>query len=112
MVVFLSLLIFVQFFQFPIDDPYQYQEVELTLLIPVGKSIYLDEKLRYFIYDIRNIHRMPDRDMVGHIWKMLEEGLVCLNCEELDSYYETKIIKERKINRESRKVVERVKKEN
>jgi hypothetical protein len=43
---------------------------------------------------------------------MLEEGLVCLNCEELDAYYETKIIKERKINRESRKVVERVKKEN
>ncbi len=82
-------LSFNQFFQFPIDDPYQYQEVELTLLIPVGKSIYLDENLKYFIYDIRNIHRMHDRDMVGHTWEMLEEGLACLNCEEKDSYYET-----------------------
>jgi phage shock protein PspC (stress-responsive transcriptional regulator) len=106
-------LSFNQFFQFPIDDPYQYQEVELTLLIPVGKSIYLDEKLRYFIYDIRNIHRMHDRDMVGHIWKMLEEGLVCLNCEELDSYYETRDFlekeKEREMDRDAQRDIKRLK---
>ena len=82
-------LSFDQYFQFPIDDPYQYQDLELTLFIPVGKSIYLDEKMRYFIYDIRNIHRMHDRDMVGHIWEMQEDGLACLSCEEVDSYSET-----------------------
>jgi hypothetical protein len=56
---------------------------------------------------------MHDRDMVGHIWKMLEEGLVCLNCEELDSYYETRDFlekeKEREVDRDAQRDIKRLK---
>ncbi|MCH7762986.1 MAG: PspC domain-containing protein [Candidatus Marinimicrobia bacterium] len=69
-----------QFFIIPADDPYQHQEIELTLLIPNDKSIYLDETLKYFIDDIRNVTRTRDYKMVEHIWQMRAEGLTCLDC--------------------------------
>ena len=64
-----------QYFETPGDDPYQQQSVELTLLIPTGKSIYLDESLKYFIYDIKNVTNTHDYKMMGHYWTMIEEGL-------------------------------------
>ncbi len=69
-----------QFLIIPADDPYQNQEIELTLLIPNNKSIYLDETLKYFIDDIRNVTRTRDYRMVEHIWQMRAEGLTCLDC--------------------------------
>ena len=53
-----------QYFEISIDDPYQQQSVELTLLVPTGKSIYLDESLKYFIYDIKNVTNTHDYKMV------------------------------------------------
>jgi hypothetical protein len=69
-----------QFIEIPSDDPYQHQKIELTLLIPNGKSIYLDETLKYFIHDIRNVTRTRDYRMVEHVWRMEDEGLTCLDC--------------------------------
>lgn len=69
-----------QFIEIPSDDPYQHQEIELTLLIPNGKSIYLDETLKYFIHDIRNVTRTRDYRMVEHTWQMKADGLTCLDC--------------------------------
>ncbi|NHZ86458.1 MAG: hypothetical protein GWP19_11350 [Planctomycetia bacterium] len=69
-----------QFIEIPSDDPYQHQEIELTLLIPNGKSIYLDETLKYFIHDIRNVTRTRDYKMVEHTWQMKADGLTCLDC--------------------------------
>ena len=64
-----------QYFETPGDDPYQQQSVELTLLVPTGKSIYLDESLKYFIYDIKNVTNTHDYKMMGHYWTMIEDGL-------------------------------------
>ena len=61
------------------EDPYQKQSVELTLLVPTGKSIYLDESLKYFIYDIKNVTNTHDYKMVGHYWTMIDEGLFAPN---------------------------------
>ena len=66
---------FDQYFQITSDDPYQEQSVELTLLVPTGKSIYLDESLKYFIYDIKNTTNTHDYKMVGHNWTMGDDGL-------------------------------------
>jgi phage shock protein PspC (stress-responsive transcriptional regulator) len=75
-------LSFNQFFRVPSEDPYQQQDIKLTLLMPIGKSVYFDESIKYFIYDIRNIHRMHDREMIGHTWNMTDKGLACLNCDD------------------------------
>jgi len=64
-----------QYFEISIDDPYQQQSVELTLLVPAGKSIYLDESLKYFIYNIKNTTNTHDYKMMGHNWTMGDEGL-------------------------------------
>ena len=64
-----------QYLEIPGEDPYQKQSVELTLLVPTGKSIYLDESLKYFIYDIKNITNTHDYKMMGHYWTMIEDGL-------------------------------------
>jgi len=80
-----SSLSFDQFFKVPADYPYQQQKVKLTLLVPTDNSIYLGEQLKYFIYDIRNVHRMHNRDMIGNTWKMTRKGLTCLSCNNLDT---------------------------
>ena len=68
-----------QYLEIPGEDPYQKQSVELTLLVPTGKSIYLDESLKYFIYDIKNVTNTHDYKMVGHYWTMIDEGLFAPN---------------------------------
>ncbi len=60
------------------------QEVELTLLLPVGKTVYLDESLREMIYDIDNVTGTHDDDMIGQKWIMLERGLTCVDCPDIE----------------------------
>lgn len=65
-------------------DPYYFlkdnakwreQEVTMTLKIPEGKSVYLNENLTDIIYDIENTENMWDGDMVGKTWIMTADGL-------------------------------------
>ena len=51
------------------------QEVDITVRVPVGKSIYLDEEMIRIIYDIDNVNNIWDGDMVGKYWVMTEDGL-------------------------------------
>jgi phage shock protein PspC (stress-responsive transcriptional regulator) len=51
------------------------QEVDITIKVPEGKSIYLDKDLVKIIYDIENVSNTWDGDMVGKYWKMTELGL-------------------------------------
>ncbi|MDG1476819.1 MAG: PspC domain-containing protein [Vicingaceae bacterium] len=60
------------------------QEVNVKMYLPVGKSIYLDKSLRHVIYDIDNVTRTRDRKMLGKKWVMLEDGLTCLDCDEIE----------------------------
>lgn len=57
------------------DAKWRNQEVTLTLKIPVGKSIYLNEKMKDIIYDIENTENMWDGDMIGKTWIMTVDGL-------------------------------------
>ena len=65
-------------------DPYYFlkenakwrdQEVFLTLKVPEGKSVYLNQKMTSILDDIENTENMWDDDMVGKIWTMTAEGL-------------------------------------
>lgn len=51
------------------------QEVDITVKVPKGKSIYLGDKMAMIIYDIENVSNTWDGDMVGKYWEMTELGL-------------------------------------
>ncbi|MGB1206921.1 MAG: GIN domain-containing protein [Chitinophagales bacterium] len=56
-------------------DKWRNQEAQLTLLVPVGKSVHLKEDAGDFIYDIKNTTNTYDGEMLGKTWTMLAEGL-------------------------------------
>ncbi|MGB0882334.1 MAG: PspC domain-containing protein [Vicingaceae bacterium] len=66
------------------EDKIRGQQVILKLYLPVGKSIYLDKSLKHIIYNVANVTDTWDRTMLGEKWVMLEEGLTCLDCEEIE----------------------------
>ncbi|MBL4710159.1 MAG: PspC domain-containing protein [Flavobacteriales bacterium] len=69
----------------PFNDRFRDQEVEMSIALPVGKTIYLDQSAGEIIYDIKNVDDMYDRDMLGHYWTMTDRGLECADCYELES---------------------------
>jgi phage shock protein PspC (stress-responsive transcriptional regulator) len=64
----------------PVEDKYRKQEVEISIALPVGVSIYLDPTSRDIIYDIKNVTNTYDGRMMAHHWLMTEEGLKCTDC--------------------------------
>lgn len=63
------------------NAPFSFQKTDLTLLVPNGKSVYLDETIKYMLYDVENVTNTWDRKMVDHVWKMKKEGLTCTDCD-------------------------------
>ncbi len=51
------------------------QEVDITLKVPEGKTVYLGDKMINIIHDIENVSNTWDGDMVGKYWEMKPEGL-------------------------------------
>jgi len=64
--------------------PAWHTNISLTLLVPVGKSVYIPREMKHFIYDVDNTADMLDAYMVGHTWKMTKEGLACQDCSDND----------------------------
>lgn len=59
------------------------QQVRIALYLPIGSFIYLDKSIEDLIYDIDNVTNVWDHDMVGKKWVMLEDGLTCLDCDDI-----------------------------
>jgi len=72
------------FIEMPLGDKYRDQEVEISIALPVGVSIYLDPSSRDIIYDIKNVTNTYDGKMMGHTWLMTEKGLECTDCAWLE----------------------------
>lgn len=51
------------------------QEVDITVKVPKGKSVYLGNKMERIINDIENVSNTWDGDMVGKYWEMTDLGL-------------------------------------
>lgn len=60
------------------------QQVRLKLYLPYGKSVYFDKSVRNVIYNIPNVTDTYDGDMMNKKWVMLEDGLTCLDCDDID----------------------------
>ncbi|MBL4593362.1 MAG: PspC domain-containing protein [Flavobacteriales bacterium] len=67
------------------------QEVRVKLYLPVGKSIYLDRSLKRIIHNVDNVTDTWDSDMLEQKWVMLEDGLTCLDCSEIDGVTATQL---------------------
>ncbi len=82
-----STLLFDPWFILKKGSKWRNQEVEITLKVPEGKAIHLEDDMIEIIYDIENVSNTWDGDMVGKTWVMKPEGLTLkespANTEEL-----------------------------
>jgi phage shock protein PspC (stress-responsive transcriptional regulator) len=58
-------------------------EVNMKLMLPVGKVVKFDKSVKYLLDDVANTSNTWDGDMAGRRWKMTEKGLECIDCEGL-----------------------------
>jgi len=70
-----STLVFDPWFQLGSNESWKNQKVDITLKIPEGMSVYLDESVDRIIYGIANVSNTWDHDMIGKTWVMQPEGL-------------------------------------
>lgn len=64
------------YLSFAKQDRFRGQNIQVTLYLPIGHSVYLDPSSIELIYDIENVENVYDADMVGQWWLMTEVGLV------------------------------------
>ncbi len=65
----------------PIAQKLKSQEVELSLFIPRGQTLFIDSSLLSILgWNIPNDQNYVRRGLAGHHWKMGEDQLVCLDC--------------------------------
>jgi phage shock protein PspC (stress-responsive transcriptional regulator) len=70
-----SLLSFNSYFVILPKENFYNQQVEIEIMLPVGKAVHLGELTETVIYDIENIEDEWDGNMVGKTWIMTENGL-------------------------------------
>jgi phage shock protein PspC (stress-responsive transcriptional regulator) len=70
-----SVLFFEPYFYLNESDKWRDQKIQITVKMPEGSTIFLDEKMVDIIYDIENVTNTWDADMVGKYWEMKPEGL-------------------------------------
>lgn len=78
-----SVLVFDKYMSLNKDDKWRFQDVKMTLKLPVGQTIFLDEEMKNIIFDISNVTNTWDNDMVNRRWMMTENGLSCVDCDNL-----------------------------
>jgi phage shock protein PspC (stress-responsive transcriptional regulator) len=78
-----SLLTFDKYMHLEQGDKWRFQDAKLILRIPVGQTIFMSEDMRHIIYDIGNVTNTWDSDMVNRRWKMTQNGLACVDCDNL-----------------------------
>lgn len=80
-----SVLTFNPYFTIDKNAKYRAQRMQLILHVPKGGKVILDKSLRGFIYDIKNIQNVLDRDMLNRTWEMRNDGFNCVNCDGTES---------------------------
>jgi pantothenate kinase-related protein Tda10 len=56
------------------------QSINMTLKIPIGKKIMVDESIKDFVNEYYE-SKLTDENMTSQIWQMTRDGLKCLNCK-------------------------------
>ncbi|HPF50268.1 MAG TPA: PspC domain-containing protein [Draconibacterium sp.] len=70
-----STLVFDPYFFLGGKEKWRNQEVYITVKVPEGKAIFLNDDMDEIIHDIENVSNTWDGDMVGKYWVMKPEGL-------------------------------------
>ena len=70
-----SVLYFEPYFYLNKKDKWRDQKIQITVKLPEGSTIFLDEGMVDIIYDIENVTNTWDGDMIGKFWEMKPEGL-------------------------------------
>ena len=78
-----SILMFDKYMYLERGDKWRFQNAKLVLRIPVGQTIYLNENMESIIFDIGNVTNTYYSDMVNRRWKMTQNGLACVDCDNL-----------------------------
>ena len=73
-------LSFNNYFAIAKGEAFRFQAIELVLYVPEGKTVYLDNSLKHFIYNIENTSDTYDKSMVSFHWKMNKSELECVDC--------------------------------
>ena len=81
-----SLIVFDPWFLTGEEGKWRDQRVDITLKLPVGKSVFLSDEMVKIIYDIDNISNVWDRDMVGKYWEMRPDGLALKELPEAEQH--------------------------
>lgn len=81
-------LIFDEIFTVIPGQKFRAQRVNMKLKLPVGKVIYFDKSVKFLLDDVDNVTNTWEGDMAGRRWKMTDKGLVCIDCNGLDSNME------------------------
>jgi phage shock protein PspC (stress-responsive transcriptional regulator) len=78
-----SLLIFDKYMYLEQGEKWRFQDVKMILRIPVGQTIFMSKQMTNIIFDIDNVTNTWDSDMVNRRWKMTQNGLACIDCDNL-----------------------------
>jgi phage shock protein PspC (stress-responsive transcriptional regulator) len=70
-----STLVLDPYFTIGKPSKWRNQEVQVTLKVPVGKSVHLGENLDRLHFAFDNINNVWNKDMTGKTWAMTPEGL-------------------------------------
>lgn len=73
-------LYFQSYFLLPRGARFRAQEVNLTLYLRPGDTLFLAPDMESIVSDIDNVHNTWDWDMGGYRWYMTAEGLTCVDC--------------------------------
>lgn len=76
-----STVVFDPYFFLGEGGKWRNQEVFITVKVPEGRAIYLNEGMEEIIHDIENTSNTWDRDMTGRYWEMKPEGLTLREIE-------------------------------
>ncbi len=61
------------------------EKINVNVYIPKETTIFFEESSKYFIYNIKNIDGIYDREMSNHHFKMTKKGLKCLDCKDTNN---------------------------
>lgn len=77
-------LIFDEVFTTASGTKFRVQQLGIRLRLPKGKVIYFDKSTRTLLDDVDNTTNTWDEDMVSRRWIMTENGLKCIDCQNLE----------------------------
>lgn len=70
-----STLLFDPYFLLGESRLWRDQKVFITVKVPEGKAVYIDENMDDILNDIENVSNTRDREMTGKLWEMKPDGL-------------------------------------